>query len=222
MKSKNVDKAIVITRLTGTLALSALVKLADVQFGESVAYATGFSNAEASSTSLSLSGDEPKDTPKPEKNLKGLMSIASEMASVRPSNQKIDFIRMEFANEANALKVEAKQMDKETALKTIEPYRFTIKNTGTVNFDTNLYLEVLSNTLNVRKDQVKLFIKDGLGNVVFDGNFEEAKELLNKNIRINSPESKDFKVWAWLDAPTDVYKGDIVFKLSAYATQVKE
>lgn len=135
---------------------------------------------------------------------------------------KAESIELLLLNERDALNVEAKQMSKSEALRTITPYKFTLKNNGTVHFNTNLKADILKNTLNVAKKDVRVYVEDNYGNKVFDGTFDNIDGLFNKDIRISRFMDRSFKMWAWLDVPVDKEtRGKFEFKLSAFATQVR-
>lgn len=135
---------------------------------------------------------------------------------------KLERIKMELVNEKDLINISAKQMDKETALKTCKPYRFTIKNTGNVNFDANLYLGITNNTLGVKPENVRVYIEDNYGNVVLDGSFADTQKLLNKNIRVSRFMDRSFKMWSWVNTPVNVKDGSFEFKVGAFATQGRE
>lgn len=153
----------------------------------------------------------------------------------KPSNGVISFdtsvdygpttpesIELLLLNERDALNVEAKQMSKSEALRKITPYKFTLKNNGTVNFDTNLKADILHNTLNVAKKDVRVYVEDNYGNELFDGTFANIDDLFNKDIRISRFMDRSFKMWAWLDTSVEKdIQGKFEFKLSAFATQAR-
>lgn len=174
------------------------------------------------------SGNEPSAKPdnkpngsKPNGNNKpsdGVISFDTNVEYGSPSES----IELLLLNERDALNVEAKQMSKSEALRTITPYKFTLKNNGTVHFNTNLKADILKNTLNVAKKDVRVYVEDNYGNKVFDGTFDNIDDLFNKDIRISRFMDRSFKMWAWLDVPVDKEtRGKFEFKLSAFATQVR-
>lgn len=128
-------------------------------------------------------------------------------------------IRMELLNEKDSLDVVAKPMTKGEALKSIKPYKFTLKNSGTVNFNANIKLNIKENTLNVKNKDVRIYITDNYGNVVMDGTFDQ---VISKDIRISRFMDRSFNLWAWLDKPTSVKEGKFEFTMSALATQSVE
>ena len=138
----------------------------------------------------------------------------------KPSNGgTTESIKMELLNEKDFLKVAAKPMTKEAALRNIKPYKFTLKNSGTVNFDANIKLNIKENSLKVNNRDVRVYITDNYGNVVMDGTFDQ---LLSKDIRISRFMDRSFNLWAWLDKPTSVKDGKFEFVMSALATQSME
>lgn len=139
----------------------------------------------------------------------------------KPSNggNALESIKMELLNEKDFLKVAAKPMTKEAALRNIKPYKFTLKNSGTVNFDANIKLNIKENSLKVNNRDVRVYITDNYGNVVMDGTFDQ---LLSKDIRISRFMDRSFNLWAWLDKPTSVKDGKFEFIMSALATQSME
>ena len=128
-------------------------------------------------------------------------------------------IKMELLNERDVLDVAAKPMTKEAALRNIKPYKFTLKNSGTVNFDANIKLNIKENSLKVNNRDVRVYVTDNYGNVVMDGTFDQ---LLSKDIRISRFMDRSFNLWAWLDKPTSVKDGKFEFVMSALATQSME
>ena len=138
----------------------------------------------------------------------------------KPSNGGTpESIKMELLNERDVLDVAAKPMTKEAALRDIKPYKFTLKNSGTVNFDANIKLNIKENSLKVNNRDVRVYVTDNYGNVVMDGTFDQ---LLSKNIRISRFMDRSFNLWAWLDKPTSVKDGKFEFIMSALATQSME
>lgn len=139
----------------------------------------------------------------------------------KPSNgvDAPESIKMELLNERDVLDVAAKPMTKEAALKNIKPYKFTLKNSGTVNFDANIKLNIKENSLKVNNRDVRVYITDNYGNVIMDGTFDQ---LLSKDIRISRFMDRSFNLWAWLDKPTSVKDGKFEFVMSALATQSME
>ena len=139
----------------------------------------------------------------------------------KPSNggNALESIKMELLNERDVLDVAAKPMTKEAALRNIKPYKFTLKNSGTVNFDANIKLNIKENSLKVNNRDVRVYVTDNYGNVVMDGTFDQ---LLSKNIRISRFMDRSFNLWAWLDKPTSVKDGKFEFIMSALATQSME
>lgn len=141
--------------------------------------------------------------------------------SNKPSNggNAPESIKMELLNERDVLDVAAKPMTKEAALRNIKPYKFTLKNSGTVNFDANIKLNIKENSLKVNNRDVRVYVTDNYGNVVMDGTFDQ---LLSKDIRISRFMDRSFNLWAWLDKPTSVKDGKFEFVMSALATQSME
>lgn len=139
----------------------------------------------------------------------------------KPSNggNAPESIKMELLNERDVLDVAAKPMTKEAALRDIKPYKFTLKNSGTVNFDANIKLNIKENSLKVNNRDVRVYVTDNYGNVVMDGTFDQ---LLSKDIRISRFMDRSFNLWAWLDKPTSVKDGKFEFVMSALATQSME
>ena len=139
----------------------------------------------------------------------------------KPSNggNAPESIKMELLNERDVLDVVAKPMTKEAALRNIKPYKFTLKNSGTVNFDANIKLNIKENSLKVNNRDVRVYVTDNYGNVVMDGTFDQ---LLSKDIRISRFMDRSFNLWAWLDKPTSVKDGKFEFVMSALATQSME
>lgn len=138
------------------------------------------------------------------------------------THPKPDRIGIQLLNERDALNVEAKKMSKTEALRNITPYKFTLRNTGNVHFNTNLKADILNNTLNVSKENVRVYIEDNYGNKIYDDTFSNIDNLFNKDIRISRYMDRSFKMWAWLDS--DVSKdtqGKFEFKLNAVATQAR-
>ncbi len=128
----------------------------------------------------------------------------------KPSNggNALESIKMELLNERDVLDVAAKPMTKEAALRNIKPYKFTLKNSGTVNFDANIKLNIKENSLKVNNRDVRVYVTDNYGNVVMDGTFDQ---LLSKDIRISRFMDRSFNLWAWLDKPTSVKDGKFEF-----------
>lgn len=139
----------------------------------------------------------------------------------KPSNggNAPESIKMELLNERDVLDVAAKPMTKEAALRNIKPYKFTLKNSGTVNFDANIKLNIKENSLKVNNRDVRVYVTDNYGNVVMDGTFDQ---LLSKDIRISRFMDRSFNLWAWLNKPTSVKDGKFEFVMSALATQSME
>ena len=138
----------------------------------------------------------------------------------KPSNGGTpESIKMELLNERDVLDVAAKPMTKEAALRNIKPYKFTLKNSGTVNFDANIKLNIKENSLKVNNRDVRVYVTDNYGNVVMDGTFDQ---LLSKDIRISRFMDRSFNLWAWLNKPTSVKDGKFEFIMSALATQSME
>ena len=143
----------------------------------------------------------------------------------KPSGNKpanggtLESIKMELLNERDVLDVAAKPMTKEAALRNIKPYKFTLKNSGTVNFDANIKLNIKENSLKVNSRDVRVYITDNYGNIIMDGTFDQ---LLSKDIRISRFMDRSFNLWAWLDKPTSVKDGKFEFVMSALATQSVE
>ena len=139
----------------------------------------------------------------------------------KPSNggNAPESIKMELLNERDVLDVAAKPMTKEAALRNIKPYKFTLKNSGTVNFDANIKLNIKENSLKVNNRDVRVYVTDNYGNVVMDGTFDQ---LLSKDIRISRFMDRSFNLWAWLNKPTSVKDGKFEFIMSALATQSME
>lgn len=138
----------------------------------------------------------------------------------KPSNGGTpESIKMELLNERDVLDVAAKPMTKEAALRDIKPYKFTLKNSGTVNFDANIKLNIKENSLKVNNRDVRVYVTDNYGNVVMDGTFDQ---LLSKDIRISRFMDRSFNLWAWLNKPTSVKDGKFEFVMSALATQSME
>lgn len=285
-KTKNINKILITSRLTGTLAVSALVGTADLvpappeddtnmsvlsvyseyfnilQVAERVLDTDldddgevgagsakpdhsgsvtrpnrrpivsnrpqpGFGNKPGSSNKPS-SGKPGANNGKPGVNAPGSGSSAKpdNKPSVnkpngnKPSNSDTtESIKMELLNEKDFLKVAAKPMTKEAALRNIKPYKFTLKNSGTVNFDANIKLNIKENSLKVNNRDVRVYVTDNYGNVVMDGTFDQ---LLSKDIRISRFMDRSFNLWAWLDKPTSVKDGKFEFVMSALATQSME
>ena len=135
---------------------------------------------------------------------------------------KPDRIGIQLLNERDALNVEAKKMSKTEALRNITPYKFTLRNTGNVHFNTNLKADILNNTLNVSKENVRVYIEDNYGNKIYDDTFSNIDNLFNKDIRISRYMDRSFKMWAWLDSDVSKdTKGKFEFKLNAVATQAR-
>ena len=135
---------------------------------------------------------------------------------------KPDKIGIQLLNERDALNVEAKKMTKTEALRNITPYKFTLRNTGNVHFNTNLKADILNNTLNVSKENVRVYIEDNYGNKIYDDTFSNIDSLFNKDIRISRYMDRSFKMWAWLDSDVSKdTKGKFEFKLNAVATQTR-
>lgn len=138
----------------------------------------------------------------------------------KPSNSDTtESIKMELLNEKDFLKVAAKPMTKEAALRNIKPYKFTLKNSGTVNFDANIKLNIKENSLKVNSRDVRVYVTDNYGNIIMDGTFDQ---LLSKDIKISRFMDRSFNLWAWLDKPTSVKDGKFEFVMSALATQSME
>lgn len=166
---------------------------------------------------------------KPGANIPGSGSSAkpdSKPSGNKPSGNKPsngvdapESIKMELLNERDVLDVAAKPMTKEAALRNIKPYKFTLKNSGTVNFDANIKLNIKENSLKVNNRDVRVYVTDNYGNVVMDGTFDQ---LLSKDIRISRFMDRSFNLWAWLDKPTSVKDGKFEFVMSALATQSME
>lgn len=172
-------------------------------------------NKKPTDPSSKPSGGKPSNGNKPSN---GIISIDTSVEYA----SKPESIEMLLLNERDALRVDAKQMSKSEALRTITPYKFTLKNNGTVNFDANLKADILNNTLNVSKKDVRVYVEDNYGNKVFDGTFANIDDLFNKDIRISRYMDRSFKMWAWLDSPVDKdVDGEFEFKLSAFATQAR-
>lgn len=131
---------------------------------------------------------------------------------------KADNIKLDIINEEDAINVKAIPMTKVTALRELKPYRFTLKNSGTVNLDANLSLDVLENTLDVSPEDVRVYIEDMYGNVIIDSTFANTQYLLEQDIRISRNMYRKFKLWAWVDSEA----GNFKFKISAFGTEVKE
>lgn len=135
---------------------------------------------------------------------------------------KADNIKLDIINEEDAINVKAIPMTKVTALRELKPYRFTLKNSGTVNLDANLSLDVLENTLDVPPEDVRVYIEDMYGNVIIDSTFANTQYLLEQDIRISRNMYRKFKLWAWVDSRVDSEAGNFKFKISAFGTEVKE
>ena len=135
---------------------------------------------------------------------------------------KADNIKLDIINEEDAINVKAIPMTKVTALRELKPYRFTLKNSGTVNLDANLSLDVLENTLDVPPENVRVYIEDMYGNVIIDSTFANTQYLLEQDIRISRNMYRKFKLWAWVDSRVDSEAGNFKFKISAFGTEVKE
>lgn len=135
---------------------------------------------------------------------------------------KADNIKLDIINEEDAINVKAIPMTKVTALRELKPYRFTLKNSGTVNLDANLSLDVLKNTLDVPPENVRVYIEDMYGNVIIDSTFANTQYLLEQDIRISRNMYRKFKLWAWVDSRVDSEAGNFKFKISAFGTEVKE
>ena len=135
---------------------------------------------------------------------------------------KADNIKLDIINEEDAINVKAIPMTKVTALRELKPYRFTLKNSGTVNLDANLSLDVLENTLDVSPEDVRVYIEDMYGNVIIDSTFANTQYLLEQDIRISRNMYRKFKLWAWVDSRVDSEAGNFKFKISAFGTEVKE
>lgn len=160
-------------------------------------------------------GSKPNGNNKPSD---GVISFDANVEYGSPSES----IELLLLNERDALNVEAKQMSKSEALRTITPYKFTLKNNGTVHFNTNLKADILKNTLNVAKKDVRVYVEDNYGNKVFDGTFANIDDLFDKDIRISRFMDRSFKMWAWLDSDVSKdTKGKFEFKLNAVATQIR-
>ena len=289
-KTKNINKILITSRLTGTLAVSALVGTADLvltppeddtnlgilrvcseyfnilQVAEKVLDTdldddgiVGSNSAKpdhsgsvtrpnrrpiASNRPGSSNkpqpgfGNKPGDKPtqnkpssgKPGANAPGSGSSAKPDSNKpngnkpngnKPSNggNAPESIKMKLLNERDVLDVAAKPMTKEAALRNIKPYKFTLKNSGTVNFDANIKLNIKENSLKVNNRDVRVYVTDNYGNVVMDGTFDQ---LLSKDIRISRFMDRSFNLWAWLDKPTSVKDGKFEFVMSALATQSME
>ena len=157
---------------------------------------------------------------KPDNKPNGNKPLGNKPSGNKPSNGGApESIKMELLNERDVLDVAAKPMTKEAALRNIKPYKFTLKNSGTVNFDANIKLNIKENSLKVNNRDVRVYITDNYGNVVMDGTFDQ---LLSKNIRISRFMDRSFNLWAWLDKPTSVKDGKFEFVMSALATQSVE
>lgn len=188
----------------------------------------GFGNKPGSSNKPS-SGKPGANNGKPGANIHGSGSSAkpdSKPSGNKPSGNKPsngvdapESIKMELLNERDVLDVAAKPMTKEAALRNIKPYKFTLKNSGTVNFDANIKLNIKENSLKVNNRDVRVYVTDNYGNVVMDGTFDQ---LLSKDIRISRFMDRSFNLWAWLDKPTSVKDGKFEFVMSALATQSME
>lgn len=187
----------------------------------------GFGNKPGSSNKPS-SGKPGANNGKPGANIPGSGSSAkpdSKPSGNKPSGNKPsnggtpESIKMELLNERDVLDVAAKPMTKEAALRNIKPYKFTLKNSGTVNFDANIKLNIKENSLKVNNRDVRVYVTDNYGNVVMDGTFDQ---LLSKDIRISRFMDRSFNLWAWLDKPTSVKDGKFEFVMSALATQSME
>lgn len=293
-KTKNINKILITSRLTGTLAVSALVGTADLVLtppeddtnmsvlsvyseyfnimqvaervldtdldddgvigstsakpdhsgsvtrpnrrpiasnrpGSSNKPQPGFGNKPGSSNKPS-SGKPGANNGKPGASNPGSAKPDSKPSGNKPSGNKPngnkpsnggtpESIKMELLNERDVLDVAAKPMTKEAALRNIKPYKFTLKNSGTVNFDANIKLNIKENSLKVNNRDVRVYVTDNYGNVVMDGTFDQ---LLSKDIRISRFIDRSFNLWAWLDKPTSVKDGKFEFVMSALATQSME
>lgn len=158
---------------------------------------------------------------KPDNKPSGNKPSGNRPSGNKPSNggNALESIKMELLNERDVLDVAAKPMTKEAALRNIKPYKFTLKNSGTVNFDANIKLNIKENSLKVNNRDVRVYVTDNYGNVVMDGTFDQ---LLSKDIRISRFMDRSFNLWAWLDKPTSVKDGKFEFVMSALATQSME
>ena len=168
------------------------------------------------------SGSSAKPDNKPSGNKpSGNKPSGNKPSGNKPSNgsNAPESIKMELLNERDVLDVAAKPMTKEAALRNIKPYKFTLKNSGTVNFDANIKLNIKENSLKVNNRDVRVYVTDNYGNVVMDGTFDQ---LLSKDIRISRFMDRSFNLWAWLDKPTSVKDGKFEFVMSALATQSME
>lgn len=154
---------------------------------------------------------------KPDKN-----SNQGDFFDYKGTTYKLERIKMELINERDLIDISAKQMNKDEAISTCKPYRFTIKNSGNVNFDANLYLGVTNNTLGVKPDDVRVYIEDNYGNTILDGTFADTENLLKKNIRVSRYMERSFKMWSWVDTPVNVDDGSFEFKVGAFATQERK
>lgn len=169
-----------------------------------------------------VSGSPAKpDSNKPSSNKpSGNKPSVNKPSGNKPANGgTLESIKMELLNERDVLDVAAKPMTKEAALRNIKPYKFTLKNSGTVNFDANIKLNIKENSLKVNNRDVRVYVTDNYGNVVMDGTFDQ---LLSKDIRISRFMDRSFNLWAWLDKPTSVKDGKFEFVMSALATQSME
>lgn len=285
-KTKNINKILITSRLTGTLAVSALVGTADLvltppeddtnmsvlsvyseyfnilQVAERVLDTDLDDDGVIGSTSAKpdhsgsvtrpnrrpIASNRPDSSNKPQSGLGNKPGSSNKPSSGKPganapgsgSSAKPDSnkpsgnkpsgnkpsnggtpesIKMELLNERDVLDVAAKPMTKEAALRNIKPYKFTLKNSGTVNFDANIKLNIKENSLKVNSRDVRVYITDNYGNIIMDGTFDQ---LLSKDIRISRFMDRSFNLWAWLDKPTSVKDGKFEFVMSALATQSVE
>lgn len=191
---------------------------------------TGFGNKPGSSNKPS-SGKPGANVPgsgssaKPDSKPSGNKPSCNKPSGNKPNGNKplnggtSESIKMELLNERDVLDVAAKPMTKEAALRNIKPYKFTLKNSGTVNFDANIKLNIKENSLKVNNRDVRVYVTDNYGNIIMDGTFDQ---LLSKDIRISRFMDRSFNLWAWLDKPTSVKDGKFEFVMSALATQSME
>ena len=134
--------------------------------------------------------------------------------------------KIEILDESDMLDIEAFPIPKEYALKTIKPYKFSLKNTGDVDLEIDLGMDVVEKTLPISKDKINLYIEDSTGTVIYDGNFkdvEDNSDLIDSNVKVAKESSKSFKLWAWIDLSAeenDIKEGRFEFKMKATGTQI--
>lgn len=134
--------------------------------------------------------------------------------------------KIEILDESDMLDIEAFPISKEYALKTIKPYKFSLKNTGDVDLEIDLGMDVVEKTLPISKEKINLYVEDSDGKVLFDGNFKDIEnnsDLLDTNVKVKKEGSRSFKLWAWIDLSAeenDIKEGRFEFKMKATGTQI--